>query len=290
VLERLTASPHVINVFGFCGNSVLTEFADGKRLGELADKSRNEYGARLRIARDIATGLRDVHTIDYENSQNATFVHMDINPANVVSIGGTLKLNDFNIGVPRLWNTTSNKPCGIPTQYPNPQWRSPEEAAGSNQLTEKIDVFSLGHIMFRLICGHEPWHKLEPGGILPSKDILSDKVKRGILPTIPAEILNSKDPEIAAIRNAMMKCYTFDPEKRPSAREIADNLQLALDQLPRFTIYVNKREMQCKTISPVLDFLSMVVYLFLPEVPPVLPRLISTTRERLKTKIVLQQC
>jgi serine/threonine protein kinase len=232
VLERLTASPHVINVFGFCGNSVLTEFADGKRLGELADKSRNEYGARLRIARDIATGLRDVHTIDYENSQNATFVHMDINPANVVSIGGTLKLNDFNIGVPRLWNTTSNKPCGIPTQYPNPQWRSPEEAAGSNQLTEKIDVFSLGHIMFRLICGHEPWHKLEPGGILPSKEILSDKVKRGILPTIPAEILNSKDPEIMAIRSAMMKCYTFDPEKRPSAREIADNLQLALDQLP----------------------------------------------------------
>lgn len=232
VLERLTASPHVINVFGFCGNSVLTEFADGKRLGELADKKRKEYGERLRIARDIASGLRDVHTIDYDDN-NATFVHMDINPANVVSIGGTLKLNDFNIGVPRLWNSTSQKACGIPTQYPNPQWRSPEEAAGSNALDEKIDVFSLGHILFRLICGHEPWHKLEPGGFLPPKDKLNEKVKRGILPTIPEEVKRSKDPEVVAIRTAMMRCYTFDPKQRPSAKDIADSLQVALDHLPK---------------------------------------------------------
>lgn len=83
VLERLTASPHVINVFGFCGHSVLTEFADGKRLGELADKKKKEPLARLRIARDIANGLADVHGIDGDG--NATFVHFDINPANVVS-------------------------------------------------------------------------------------------------------------------------------------------------------------------------------------------------------------
>lgn len=120
-MERLTSSPHVINIFGFCGHSVLTEYADGSRLGELADKSRNKPLERLKIARDIANGLADVHGIDAPDGNNATFVHLDINPANVVSIGGTLKLNDFNIGIIRRWNTTSQKPCGFPAQYPNPQ-------------------------------------------------------------------------------------------------------------------------------------------------------------------------
>jgi len=122
-MERLTASPHVINVFGFCGHSVLTEYANGPRLGELADKSRSTPLARLNIARDIANGLADVHGIDGEDGKNATFVHMDINPANVVSIGGTLKLNDFNIGIIRRWNKTTQEPCGFPAQYPNPQVR-----------------------------------------------------------------------------------------------------------------------------------------------------------------------
>ena len=120
-MERLTSSPHVIDVFGFCGHSVLTEYADGPRLGELADKSKSKPLARLKIARDIANGLADVHGIDNKDGNNATFVHLDINPANVVSIGGTLKLNDFNIGIIRRWNTTSQEPCGFPAQYPNPQ-------------------------------------------------------------------------------------------------------------------------------------------------------------------------
>jgi serine/threonine protein kinase len=226
-MERLTASPHVINAFGFCGHSVMTEYADGKRLGELADKVRKKPLERLKIARDIATGLADVHGIDGDG--NATFVHFDINPANVVSIGGTLKLNDFNIGIIRRWNTTSNEPCAFPSQYPNPQWRSPEEAR-DEQLTEKVDIFSMGHIFFRLICGHEPWNKLEPHG-KPSKTEVNEKVKRGILPTVPQEIMHTQDPELAAIRDAMLGCYVFDPTKRPSARDTANSLQSALDQL-----------------------------------------------------------
>lgn len=35
-------------------------------------------------------GLADVHGIDGDG--NTTFVHLDVNPANIVSIGGTLKL------------------------------------------------------------------------------------------------------------------------------------------------------------------------------------------------------
>lgn len=142
--------------------------------------------------------------------------------------------NDFNIGIIRRWNTTSNEPCGFPAQYPNPQWRSPEEARNELNLTEKVDVFSMGHIFFRLICGHEPWNKLEPGG-KPSKTEMNEKVKQGILPTIPASVLQSTDKEVVAIREAMLQCYKFNPKERLSARIIANVLQGALDKLERTT-------------------------------------------------------
>lgn len=130
-MERLTSSPHVINIYGFCGHSVVTEYADGKRLGSLADKQKHHPEILLQIALDIANGMNDIHTISIEDGDEErgfnskgdmnTFVHLDVNPANVVSVGGTLKFNDFNIGIMRKWNRTSSSLAGFPAQYPNPQ-------------------------------------------------------------------------------------------------------------------------------------------------------------------------
>jgi hypothetical protein len=88
----------------------------------------------------------------------------------------------------------------------------------------------LGHIFFRLICGHEPWNKLEPGG-RPSKEVISERVQQGKLPFIPKDVLNSTDPEVAAIRDAMLDCYKAKPEERPKAREIARKLEAVLEKL-----------------------------------------------------------
>ena len=88
----------------------------------------------------------------------------------------------------------------------------------------------MGHIFFRLICGHEPWNKLEPGG-RPSKEEVNFKVQRGELPFIPDDVRNTDDPEVIAIRDAMLSCYTFDPLQRPSARDIANLLDKALESL-----------------------------------------------------------
>jgi serine/threonine protein kinase len=115
-------------------------------------------------------------------------------------------------------------------EYPNPQWRSPEEARDEQNLTEKVDIFSMGHILFRLICGHEPWNKLEPGG-KPAKDEIDQKVRKGKLPFIPDFVMNSDDKEVIAIREAMLRCYAVDPLQRPSAREIARTFESTLNSL-----------------------------------------------------------
>lgn len=223
-MEKLTSSSHVIDVYSFCGQSLMSELADGRSLGKLSDKS--SLLERLQIAIDVAEGLADVHGID--GKDNATVMHFDINPGNVISINNTLKLNDFNVAQLRKWNVKTQKPCGVPSKFPNPQWRSPEEALGLTNLTEKIDVYSMGHIFYRLICGKSPWGKLDGN---PTKQEIHAKVKEGRYPFFPSKVTDTKDPIIIAIREAMLLCYTFDPEQRPSARAIAKGLRKSYDKI-----------------------------------------------------------
>ena len=119
----------------------------------------------------------------------------------------------------------------FPAQYPNTQWHSLEEASNFKNLDEKVDIFSIGYIFYQLICGAEPWNKLEPGGKMPPKQVISNKVKKGILLHIPPTVFKATDPVLIAICKAMIKCYIFQPNERPSAHTIAADLRLAYHQI-----------------------------------------------------------
>ena len=51
--------------------------------------------------------------------------------------------------------------------------------------TEKVDVYSLGNLMFQLLTTREPWNHLEPGGRRPTDDEIVKRKKAGGLPFIP---------------------------------------------------------------------------------------------------------
>lgn len=149
-MERLTSSPYVANEYGFCGQSVLTEYAP--RSGRDLIKSRLHVWERVQIAYDLARALSDMHSIDYPHATNATLTHNDINIANTIQGDhGRIKFNDFNIGVLMRWNHT--EPCGYPVKFAGPLWRSPEEilAFNARQYIDpaKADVYALGNILFQ---------------------------------------------------------------------------------------------------------------------------------------------
>eukprot|EP00957_Ditylum_brightwellii_P172666 13143781-Ditylum_brightwellii.AAC.1 len=113
-MEHRTASKHVIDTYGFCSHPVSTEYANGMRVRNLANKSKKIQFKRFKIARDITNGLADVHGINGDGineDKNTTIVHLDVNPANNIATGKTLKLNNFIIGILHRWNTASNTPC-----------------------------------------------------------------------------------------------------------------------------------------------------------------------------------
>lgn len=106
--ERLTSSKHVIDIYGYCGQSVINEFAEeGSLLGYV--KKHKAPRDKLKMARDVALGVADLHNFDGEG--NATIVHRDLKPANIVILRGELKLNDFNDAEFLKWHIVEKRQC-----------------------------------------------------------------------------------------------------------------------------------------------------------------------------------
>ena len=121
------------------------------------------------------------------------------------------------------------------------QWRAPEEMASlldgersEHHLTNKIDIYALGNIFFRMIVGKDVWrsnddkHKGKKATI-GDANIIRKKIN-GQNPPIPRGLLDSEKPGIVAIREVMLDCFLFKPERRPTAQSIVQRLEESLLQ------------------------------------------------------------
>ena len=108
---------------------------------------------------------------------------------------------------------------------PHAQFRAPEEYRYDRE-TEKIDVYTLGLVLYKILTN---------GGSLYNgmkTSIRETYVKNGGRPNITdSEILKSTHPYDTTLLKAIDLCWTFDPEERPGAREIANLLHGALKTL-----------------------------------------------------------
>jgi hypothetical protein len=98
-MEQLTSSQNVVDIFAFCGNSGLFEFADGGDIdASLFNSDETEWSSKekLIIAHQLVSGLAEVHNFAREGI--TAIVHTDITTSQFVyfSETGTFKLNDFN--------------------------------------------------------------------------------------------------------------------------------------------------------------------------------------------------
>ncbi|KAL7501699.1 hypothetical protein ACHAWT_009568 [Skeletonema menzelii] len=261
-MERLTASPYVLDVYGYCGQSAINELANFgiEGMSSLEKVARGFRGLdiepvsriKLQLATMVAQGVSHLHSIDYSDfvldddgsgykpgASNATLVHYDLNPRNIAIVKrGKPKLNDFNVAEFLMWNPKTNSKCGFEGRFKEPWWRSPEEMQVQMSteypnpplLTEKVDVYALGNILWDLLTTHAPWGKMKK----ERQDEVRPKVAKGELPKLPPpyDTLTLQDPALKALKDAMYKCLRLNPDDRPSAGEIAEELAEALGNLP----------------------------------------------------------
>ena len=102
ISERLTKSPHISPVYGYCGFAIISRFVTR---GTLADKLQEwHFGEmhipprkRLQYAVDVAQGLKDLHSINGDGKPSAT--HGDLKEHQYLfAENGVLQLGDFNKG------------------------------------------------------------------------------------------------------------------------------------------------------------------------------------------------
>ena len=220
VHERLTAAPHVMNIFGYCGMSIVVEFAPGGDLGDaLSDGNTFTKKERFQTALEVTQAVSDLHNF---NQKVPAIAHSDIWHSQFVKTKRGYVLADFNRAQFLFWNTTSNaSSCPYYYQHSNGYpFRSPEEYSYQAQ-TEKIDVYSVGNILFSLLMDKWPYEDLYKE---KNTEAVSKHIVRGDRDALSTELLESTDPIDVAIRTAMDMCWIHDWRERPSAKDIAQFL------------------------------------------------------------------
>lgn len=96
--------------------------------------------------------ILSAEALQYAHEQN--IVHRDIKPANVMLLpkSATIKLTDF--GIARITDSSKTKTGMI---LGTPSYMSPEQLRGAKNLDGRSDLFSLGVMLYQLLCGELPF-------------------------------------------------------------------------------------------------------------------------------------
>jgi hypothetical protein len=225
VLERLTSSPNIVDIYGFCGNTLLTEFVS-KTLKDVVKQDEEDKNAavaeayptrttpegRLRLALDVARGLEAIHSIP-----GGPIIHADIQSEQfLVTSDGTVKLNDFNRCRFMPTNNITGRPCPIRIPQAPGKDRAPEEYK-EEELNEKMDVYSVANVFYNIMTGELPWSSWST---LETKKM----VKKGVIPFIPEEFREPGSLDMV-LTNLTERAYTNDPKDRISAAGLVTALQ-----------------------------------------------------------------
>jgi serine/threonine-protein kinase len=123
---------------------MVMEFLRGEDLRHALRSGRiGDLRQKLKIAAQVARALAYVHT--------QKIVHRDLKPENIhINTAGVVKLIDFGIAKTEgLQMTRAGYVLGTPF------YMAPEQVTGE-QITEQVDVYAFGVLLFELLTGRKP--------------------------------------------------------------------------------------------------------------------------------------
>ena len=151
--------------------------------------------------------------------------HTDIKADQFIYQDGFYKLSDFNRVRFLTWDFKKNEQCGFKVGKNGGEYRSPEEYLYKPE-TEKVDVFSLGNVLYFLLTRSEVWEDY-------SHEQSYSFVKAGQRPKISEEIYNSDGIFERHMIRAMEAAWIHKPNERPGALQVANIIKEGLDILSK---------------------------------------------------------
>ncbi|KAL3923574.1 MAG: hypothetical protein SGARI_006190 [Bacillariaceae sp.] len=236
IMERLSTSPNILDIYGYCGTSVLVEtmaedlskfivpgplYLSQEELATIdSSKPQNNLTAseKIQIGLSMAEALADLH---YHDGGIIVDADVDIEQW-LLAKDGSIKLNDFNAAYARQYNVEAQEYClkeGKPGQGIG---RSPEELNGTEQ-DESVDVFAFGNILYTLLTGL--WFYYENGE--KDLDALRQEIIHGRRPHIDEAYSNGRRSYMEReLVHIIKKCWEQDRTKRPSTTTIIEHLRM----------------------------------------------------------------
>ncbi len=170
-------------------------YIEGETLRDrLARDGRLSLSEALHIVREVGSALSYAHSKDV--------VHRDIKPANILLAGGHAVVADF--GIARAISASGGPgltQAGIAVG--TPQYMSPEQVVGSENLDGRSDIYSLACVLYEMLSGAPPFEGQTAQAII---------AKRFKDPAPRLGALNNSVP--VDIRQAMLRAFATEPVER----------------------------------------------------------------------------
>jgi len=131
------------------------ELVEGRHLGQVIPRHRGmPLDQTLHIMDSVVSALHAAW--DHDGT-----IHAGLKPENILlAHDGTVKLTDFS-GL-----TEESSPSLLPalagTRMGSPSYISPELARGMKSIDFRVDIYSLGAILYQILTGYTPFERLRP--------------------------------------------------------------------------------------------------------------------------------
>jgi tetratricopeptide (TPR) repeat protein len=210
IIDKLN-HPNIIKIFEVGASKeklfLAMELLEGKTL---EDKIKEE--GRLRLGESLHIMVQISDAITYIHSKN--IIHRDLKPANIMLIEKNgdphfVKLLDFGLAKMELETRLTQSGNFLGTL----QYLAPEQVLDAYSVPAN-DVFSMGVIFYRMLCGKRPFTGETAIDIMRQIIIKEPPQVSECSPDIPGEL-----------DTLVMKMLDKEPGQRPSAESIRDTLQ-----------------------------------------------------------------
>jgi|GEM_PF-1840628 len=210
---------------------LVVEYIDGLHIDQYCDQNRLAIKQRVELFVQVCEAVATLH--------QSLIIHRDIKPSNImVDQQGTAKLLDF--GMAKLLDknpSDSVDEVTISSYMMTLAYASPEQITSQN-ITTASDVYSLGMLLYYLLCGQPPY-KIENNDLaqasqqitqkippLASQNIFGDAVINQLHNSLKSQLKGELD---AILVQAIHK----DPKRRySSAQQLANDLKNYLKNEP----------------------------------------------------------
>jgi serine/threonine-protein kinase len=155
-------------------------FVDGESLRDrLTRQKQLPIDEALGIAREVADALGYAHA--------RGIVHRDIKPENILLEGGHAVVADF--GIARAMSVAGgDRLTQTGTTLGTPLYMSPEQAAGSDDLDGRSDLYSLGCVLYEMLGGQAPFTGPTAESVVRQHVLTVAAPITNLRPTVPPEV------------------------------------------------------------------------------------------------------